>query len=152
MAVVLGVRCWKDRIALVALAGDPGDDPDVVLHRRAKLPSSARDAERVVWVNKTVAEAIEESGADALAVRVSDADPDQVRSEHEGIALFAAASRALPVTTLRRQSMVKPLGVRREAGAWKEFPKTDGFISGFVGDEKDAAMAARAMLNRGTAS
>lgn len=36
---MLGVRCWKDRIALVALSGDPGDEPDLVVHRRVKLPA-----------------------------------------------------------------------------------------------------------------
>lgn len=153
MAVVLGVRCWRDRLALVALSSDPAGSPHLMLHRRVKLPGGdGSDADRIRWVHKTVVEAIEEAGAEAVAVRVSDADPEQLRTEHEGVALFAGANRGLPVATLRRQSMLKPLGVGREAGAWKAFPKRDSFVSGFVGDEQEAAMVARAMLNRGLAS
>ncbi len=52
---------------------------------------------------------------------------------------------------MRRQSMIKPLGVGQVKGAWAEFQKKDEFISGFVGNEREAAMVARAVLNRGTA-
>ena len=151
MAVVLGVRCWKDKVALVAVSAAPGGDPTVVLQRRGRLPASVSDTDRVEWVHKMVVEAIEEARADVVAVRVSDADPDQHRAEHEGVALLAAGARGCRGITLRRQSMLKPLGVPSGAGAWKEFPKTDPFISGFVLDEREAAMAARAALNRGTA-
>lgn len=123
VAVVLGVRCWKDRIALVALAAHPGDHPDVVLHRRVKLPSGALDGERVLWVHKTVTEAIEEAGAEALAVRVSDAEADQVRAEHEGVAMFAAANRGLRVVILRRQSMLKPLWGRAAGRSMEGVPE-----------------------------
>ena len=152
MPVVLGVRCWKDRIAFVAISGEPGNEPDVALHRRVKLPAEASDGDRVQWVHKAVVEAIEESEADALAVRVTDGDPQQHRSEHEGIALLAAATRGLPVVSLRRQSMIKALGVSRQSGAWRAYLTSDPYLAGFVGDEQEAAMAARAMLNRGTAS
>jgi hypothetical protein len=153
MAVVLGVRCWKDRVALVALDGEPGGEPMVVLHRRGKLPGGGSDVDRVEWVHKTVMEAIEESKATLVAVRVSDADPEQHRAEHEGVALLAAAgAQGCQGVALRRQSMLKPLKVPAGVGAWKEFPKSDPFISTFVLDEREAAMAARAALNRGTAS
>jgi hypothetical protein len=152
MEVVLGVRCWKDKIAVVAVSGAPGGDPTVVLHRRGKLPAGVSDTDRVEWVHKMVVEAIEEAKADVVAVRVSDADPDQHRAEHEGVALLAAAGvQGCKGMTLRRQSMLKPLGVPAGAGAWKEFPKTDPFVSGFVLEEREAVMAARAALNRGTA-
>ncbi len=152
MTIVLGVRCWKDRVALVALSGDPGSDPTVVLHRRSKLPAGGSDADRVRWVHKVIVEAVEESKADRVAVRVSDADPDQSRAEHEGVALLAAVNKGCATMSLRRQSMLKPLGVPAGAGAWAAFPKNDPFISCFVLDEREAAMAARASLNRGTAT
>jgi hypothetical protein len=144
MAIVLGVHCWKDRVALVALSGDPGSTPLVVLHRRSKLPTGAADVERVRWVHKVVVEAIEETKADRVAVRVSDANPDQHRAEHEGVALLAGCAGMC----LRRQSMLKPLGVPAGAGAWAAFSKNDPFITGFVVDEREAAMAAQAALNR----
>jgi hypothetical protein len=148
MAIVLGVRCWKDRLALVALSGDPGSTPTIVLHRRSKLPTGGSEADRVRWVHNVVVEAIEEAKADRVAVRVSDADPDQHRAEHEGVALLAAASKRCDTVSLRRQSMRKPLGVPAGAGAWAAFPKSDPFISDFGLDERKAAMAAKAALNR----
>lgn len=151
MPTVLGVRCWKDRVALVALRGDPHGTPDVVLHRRANLPAGATDGDRARWVHKTVIEAIEESAANSVAVRVSDGDADQQRAEHEGVTLLAAASRGLMASDMRRQSMTSLLSVGRLKGAWAQFPKADQFISGFVVDEREAAMAAQAVLNRGTA-
>jgi hypothetical protein len=148
MAIVLGVRCWKDRVAIVALSGDPGSTPTIVLHRRSKLPTGGSEADRVRWVHNVVVEAIEEAKVDRVAVRVSDADPDQHRAEHEGVALLAAADKGCEAVSLRRQSMLKPLRVPAGAGAWAAFPKNDPFISDFVLDERDAAMAAKAALNR----
>lgn len=152
LTTVLGVRCWKHQVAIVAISDDAGAGATVVLHRRSKLPAGLGDGERADWVYKAVVEAIEESKAAAVAVRVSDADPDQHRAEHDGAALLAAAHRKLQATTLRRQSMLKPLGVPSGRGEWAQFPKQDPFISGFVGEEREAAMAARTVLNLGTAS
>lgn len=150
VAISLGVRCWKDRIALVALDHLSAADPGVVLHRRSKLAGTS-DSDRVVWVHKIVTEAIEEAEASIMAVRISDdAHADQRRAEHDGVALHAGAARDLEVMTLRRQSMLKPLGVPSGAGAWAKFQKTDPFLTQFVADEKEAAMAARAALNRGS--
>lgn len=152
MAVVLGVRFWKDKVALVAIDGEAGTNPVVKFHRRAKLPPKGSDAERVRWVHNTIVEALQESGADALAVRTAERDPDQHRAEHDGIALAAAANRNLDVATFRRMSMLKPLGIGRASGDWAAFPKSDPFVSEFVSDEQEAAMAARSMLNREPAS
>jgi hypothetical protein len=152
MSAVLGVRFWKDKVALVAIEGDAGADLTVKFHRRAKLAARATDAERVRWVHNTIVEALDESHAGALAVRIAERDPDQLRAEHDGVTLAAAANRNLEVATFRRMSMLKPLGIGRASGDWAAFPKSDPFVSTFVGDEQEAAMAARAMLNRDRAS
>lgn len=150
MATALGVRCWRDKIALVVLEDASGAEPRIVLRRRSKLTVTS-DSDRVRWVHKTVTEAIEEAKATTVAVRISDAShADQRRAEHDGVALHAGAVQDIEVVTLRRQSMLKPLGVRSGAGMWVDFQKTDPFLGRFVADEKDAAMAARAALNRGT--
>lgn len=137
----LGVRCWKDRIALVAVR-DATAHPEVVLRRRQPVPDTTDPGERAAWFAKTAAEAMGESSCGGVSVRVADSDPDQMRAEAEGAVLATANQRGLLARTMRRQSLMKPLEVPREKNAWKSFQKEDDFIGALVGDEKDAAMAA----------
>ena len=147
MATWLGVRCWKDRIALVAVDEDTRG-PQCVLRRRTKVPTGLDEGRRADWFHKITTEAIEECHPVGVAVRISDAGDDRVRSENDGAVLVAAAHANLPSITLGWQKMRAPLGVSKEAGAWKAFPKTDPFISGLIGDERDVAMAALASVRR----
>ena len=127
-----------------------GAEPRIVLHRRSRLTVTS-DSDRARWVHKTVTEAIEEAKATMVAVRISDdSHADQRRAEHDGVALHAGAVQDLEVVTMRRQSMLKPLGVAAGTGMWADFQKTDPFLGRFVADEKDAAMVARVALNRVT--
>lgn len=150
MMTALGVRCWKDKIALVVLEDVPGSEPRIVLHRRSKLAVTS-DGDRVRWVHQAVIEAIQEGNASTVAVRISDDfHADQRRAEHEGVALHAGAALNLEVVTMRRQSMLKPLGVPPGKGMWADFQRANPFVGQFVADERDAAMAARSVLGRGT--
>lgn len=138
----LGVRCWKDRIAVVAVID--GQPPTVLLERRQAAPRSEDPGERSAWFARTVREAIEETACSGVSVRVADSGPDQARAEAEG-AVFAAAHLAgRPTRRFRRQSMMKPLGVPRGAGEWSAFQRDDQFIGSLVADAKDAAMASLA--------
>jgi hypothetical protein len=137
----LGVRCWKDKVALVAVADSP-DGPKVVLQRRQPAPRGGDAGSRAAWFARIATEAIEESGSGGVSVRIADSNPDQARVEAEGAVLAAAGQAGLPTRTFRRQSLMKPLGVGRGTGDWKRFQQEDGFVGGMVGDEKDAAMAA----------
>lgn len=140
----LGVRCWKDKIALVVVA--EGDPPEVEFRRRQPSPAINEPAARAGWFGKVVREALNEVECEGVSVRVADTDPDQLRAEAEGAVFAAAGAAGLPAKRFRRQSLLKPLGVERSAGAWQAFQKSDAFIGGFVGDEKDAAMASLAAL------
>lgn len=75
---------------------------------------------------------------------MADADADQERVEAEGAVLAAAHASGCTTRRFRRQSLLKPLAVGRDAGAWKAFQKDDPFVGVLVGDEKDAAMASLA--------
>lgn len=143
----LGVRCWTNQIALVAVA-DAAGRPEVVFRRRQGGAGIADAGERCAWFGKMAEEALEESGAEGLAVRVADSNPDQARASAEGAVLAVAGAQGLPTMELRRQSLLKPLGAGREAGAWKAFQKEDAFIGSLVGDEKDAAMASLGAARR----
>lgn len=138
----LGVRCWGDRLALVAV--QDGDPPIVSFARRQAAPKVKDRGERAAWFAKAVVEALEETGCVGVSVRVADSGPDQDRVEAEGAVLAAAHNAGRATRTLRRQSLLKPLAVSREAGAWKTFQKEDPFVGSLVGDEKDAAMASLA--------
>lgn len=138
----LGVRCWKDKIAVVVVAD--GTPPTLTMARRQPAPTGAEPGVRAAWFANVVSEAIDETGCNGVAVRVADNDPDQARAEAEGAVLAAGASAGLPTKTFRRQSLVKPLGVPAGAGAWKQFQKDDSFVGAQVGDEKDAVMASLA--------
>lgn len=83
-----------------------------------------------------------------VAVRVSDTGPAQDRAEAEGAVLSVAGQRAVPAVTLRRQSLVKPLGVPRAPGAWASFQKDDSFVGSLPAKEKDAAMASLGAARR----
>ena len=143
----LGVRCWASRIAL-AVAEDSPDGPVAVFVRRQPCPTGLNPGERAAWFAKVVTEAIDESGATGVAVRIADSGPDQERAEADGAVLASAALRGLTGVTLRRQSLLKPLGVPRGAGGWAAFQKSDPFIGALVGDLKDAAMASLGAARR----
>jgi hypothetical protein len=138
----LGVRCWKDKLALLAV--QDGKPPTVAFARRQAVPKVEDPGERAAWFARAVTEALEETDCAGVSIRVADADPDQERVEAEGAALAAAHLAGRPTRRFRRQSLLKPLGVGREAGAWKAFQKDDPFVGRLVGDEKDAAMASLA--------
>lgn len=138
----LGVRCWKEKLALVAV--QDGKPPTVAFARRQAVPKIEDPGERAAWFVRAVTEAIEETDCAGVSVRVADADPDQERAEAEGAVLAAAHLAGRPTVRLRRQSLLKPLAIGREAGAWKAFQKEDAFVGTLVGDEKDAAMASLA--------
>lgn len=135
----LGVRCWAKKIALVVV-DDTGDEPQVTLKRRQPCPETD-PGRRAAWFARMAVEALSESGSVGLAVRVADSAADQERAEAEGAVLAAAAEAGVETKRLRRQSLVKPLGVPRVAGAWRDFPRTDPFLKSLVGEERDAAMA-----------
>lgn len=141
--VALGVRCWKDRIALVVVEEAP-DGPTVRFSRRQKAPSSSDPGEVTAWFGKMTEEAIQESGATVVSVRIADTSPEQGRAHAEGAVLAAAYRAGATCKTYRRQSLMKPLGVARTTGAWDRFQKVDPFIGSLVGEEKDAAMASLA--------
>lgn len=141
--VWLGVRCWKDKIAFVAV-DDTGPTPIVTFKRRQPVPSTSDPGERAGWFARTASEAITETACAGVSVRVADSDPNQVRAEAEGAVLATANEAGLPTITVRRQSLMRPLGIKNTAGAWKTFQKEDAFVGGLVGDEKDAAMASLA--------
>jgi hypothetical protein len=138
----LGVRCWKDKLALVVVRD--GSPPMVAFARRQAAPDLEDPGERAAWFARAVTEAIEETDCAGVSVRVADADADQERAEAEGAVLAAAHLAGRPTRRFRRQSLLKPLRVGREAGAWKAFQKSDPFVGGRVADEKDAAMASLA--------
>lgn len=143
----LGVRCWPDRIALVAVEAGP-DGSRVCFRRRQPCPKNLDPGRRVAWFARVTGEAIDESGGDGVAVRVADSGPTQLRAEAEGAVLACAGQRGLATMTLRRQSLIKPLGVSRRSGGWTEFQKHDPLIGSLVGDEKDAAMASLGAARR----
>lgn len=138
----LGVRCWSDRLALVAV--HDGAPPTLAFARRQPAPKGADRGARAAWFAKAVAEAIDETNCAGVSVRIADTSPDQERAEAEGAVLSAAHVAGRPTRTFRRQSLLKPLAVGREAGAWKAFQREDEFVGGLIGDEKDAAMASLA--------
>lgn len=142
----LGVRCWKDKIALVVV--QDGATPEVVFRRRQSASTSTDPGQRLAWFAKAVTEAIEETGCDGVSVRIADSSPDQDRAEAEGAVLAASAISGKQALRYRRQSMMKPLKVDRSAGAWNSFQRSDAFIGGLIGDEKDAAMASLAAARK----
>jgi hypothetical protein len=136
----LGVRCWKAKVALVAVRETTGG-PVVVFRRRQPVPKTLDAGARAGWFAKVAAEAIAESECAGVSVRIADNNPEQTRAEAEGAVLASAHSKGLPARTVRRQSLMKPLKVPSGQGAWHRFQKDDAFIGSLVGDEKDAAMA-----------
>jgi hypothetical protein len=148
----LGVRCWKDKVAL-AVVHDSESDPVLALNRREQLPNGVTDAGRQAhWFFEVVDEAIAESSADGLAICISSGDADQSRASFEGAAAVAAAARGVPVKLMRKQGMWKPLGLPDRKGAtWDRFMKQDPLMSSLVGDLKEAAAASLAAERRGTA-
>lgn len=142
----LGVRCWKDKIALVAV--DDGDPPTIVHASRPKAPATDDPGLLAAWFGRSLTEALGEADFEGVAVRIADRDPTQERAQAEGAVLAAAAEAGLQTVTLRRQSMLKPLEVPSGRGEWAKFPKEDPFFGALVGDEKDAAMASLAATRR----
>jgi len=138
--VWLGVRCWKERIAVLAVDDGPGG-PSVVFRRRQNCPKGLEPGARAAWFARVAAEAVEESGCGGVAVRIADSNCEQLRCEAEGAVLAGASAAGLRTITLRRQSLIKPLSVPKGAGSWKAFQAQDPFIGSLIGDEKDAAMA-----------
>lgn len=137
----LGVRCWRDKIALVAVH-DADTGPEVTFQRRQPVPETTDPGERTGWFAKVVLEAINESRCTGVSVRIADSNPVQERAEAEGAVLAAAHENGVPTARYRRQSLTRPLGIDRAQGAWATFQRRDPFIGALVGDEKDAAMAA----------
>lgn len=140
----LGVRCWKDRLALVFVVD--GEPPSVSFERRQPAPKATDPGEKAAWFAKAVQEAIAETGCDGVSVRVADANADQERAEAEGAVLAAAGLAGCATRRFRRQSLMKPLAVPRTSGAWQAFQKDDPFVGGLLKDQKDAAMASLAAL------
>ena len=145
----LGVRCWKNRIALVVI-DDHTDGPRVLFRRREGAPERGSDhGPHVAWFHRVVSEVIEEARPEGVAVRVANSDPEQVRAECEGAVAVAAAQRGLPAMSLRQQGMWKPLGLpNAKAATWKAFQSEDSLIGSLVQEEKDAAMASLAAARR----
>ena len=144
----LGVRCWKDRIALVVV--EDGEPPTVLFNRRHKAPARAEDhGPHVLWFHRMVVEAIEETKPDGVAIRIASVDPDQIRAECEGAVAVAAAQAKLPTMDLRQQRMWNPLGVAdAKSTSWKAFLQIDPTISSLVGEEREAACASLAASRR----
>jgi len=107
----LGVRCWKDKLAMVAV--EDGATPSVLFVRRHAAPTSDDPGARVAWFARTVVEAAEEAKCNGVSVRVADANPDQERAEAEGAVLSASHSAGFETRRYRRQSLLKPLGAGR---------------------------------------
>lgn len=146
--VWLGVRCWKDRIAMVAVKDGP--TPEVSFRRRQKSPARTdRYGPHVAWFYAVTLEAIEEIAPEGVVVRVANTGAEQVRSECEGAVAVAAAHSDLPVRALRQQSMWKPLGVANaRSTTWSAFLKSNPLLSTLVVDEKEAACASWAASRR----
>lgn len=104
--------------------------------------------DRAAWYAMSASEALTESGATGVAVRIADGDSDRKRSVAEGAVLAVAGAARVPTVELRRQSLMKPLGVGSGAGAWSAFQKSDAFIGSLLVDERDAAMASLGAARR----
>jgi hypothetical protein len=74
----LGVRCWRDKLALVAV--QDGSPPTVAFARRQAAPDVEAPGERAAWFARAVTEAIEETDCAGVSVRLADADADQERA------------------------------------------------------------------------
>lgn len=144
----LGVRCWTGRIAVAVVDDGASGGPLLTFARRQPCPAALDPGARAAWFARVVTEAIDEAGAVGVAVRVADSSPDQDRAEAEGAVLAAAALSGRIGVTFRRQSLLKPLGVGRQAGAWAAFQRNDSFVGSLLGDLKDAAMASQAASRR----
>ncbi|MFP5256705.1 MAG: hypothetical protein ACLGI8_12760 [Acidimicrobiia bacterium] len=148
----LGVRCWKDKVAL-AIVDNSATGPALTFDRRQQMPKGDADVGRQArWFFQVVEEALADTGADGLAICVSSGDADQTRASFEGAAAVAAGMRGVPVQLMRKQGMWKPLGLAdRKSGTWSDFMKHDALMSALVGDLKEAAAASLAAERRGTA-
>ena len=145
----LGVRCWKDKVAL-AVVDEAGAGPQVTFERRQQLPKGESDAGRQArWFFQVVDEALAETTADGLAICVSSGDADQRRAGFDGAVAVAAAVHEVPVKLLRKQSMWKPLGLADAKGAtWTQYMRNDAVMGNLVGDLKEAAAASLAGARR----
>lgn len=148
----LGVRCWKDKVALAAVH-DSAEGLVLVFDRRQQLPKGDPDLGRQAhWFFQVVDEALAETEVSGLAICVSSGDADQTRASFEGAAAVAAATHGVPVKLMRKQGMWKPLGLTDRKGAtWDRFLKEDRLIGQLVGDLKEAAVASLAAARRGSA-
>jgi len=127
---------------------DSANGPQVAFRRSQPCPTDSDPGRRAAWFGRVVAEALDAVDVVGVAVRVSDTGPAQDRAEAEGAVLSVAGQRAVPAVTLRRQSLVKPLGVPRTPGAWASFQKDDSFVGSLPAKEKDAAMASLGAARR----
>ena len=136
----LGVRCWRDKIALALVDDDP-DGPRLVRQLRDRAPATDDDGELALWFCRMTRDAIDAWQPVGIAVRISDATPEQTRALHEGAVLVAAAERGLPTQVLRRSNMVNLLDASNGPGGWTMFQRNDPFVGGLVADLRDAGMA-----------
>lgn len=143
----LGIRCEAKSIAIV-LVEDGDDGPAMTFHRFQKTPDGLQPGEQAAWFAKVVDEALDEVDVDGVALRIADQDPKLERGHAEGAVLAAVGRRHKPTQMLRRQSLVKPLGVAKGQGAWASFQRDDPFVGGLVGKYKDAAMASLGALRK----
>lgn len=138
----LGIRCWKDKIAMAVVVDDPVE-PQVGFERPHSMPKGETDVgQQAHWFFRVVDEALTETSAAGLAIFVSSGEIDQSRAIFEGAASASAGARRVPVRLLRKQAMWKPLGIADAKGAsWSAFMKDDRLFGQLVADTKEAAAA-----------
>lgn len=148
----LGVRCWKDKIAMAAV-DDSGAVPEVIFQRRDTIPKGESDFGRQAqWFCRVVEEALTDCGAEGLAIYVSGGRAEQVRASFEGAAAVAGGTYGVPVRLMRRQNLWKTLGLTDfKKATWDYFIKQDDLMSGLVGEIKEAAAVSLAAQRRETA-
>ena len=143
----LGVRLWADKLSFVVL--DDSEDPPTVVDRwHGPMAKNATGPERLEWVRREVAQAIERNSADVVAVRVCEPTArkhDPLRAEADGVAQLAALQLGKPVDRYFRANMAHALGASAK-GAFAAYPKTDPLVSSLHSDERESAMAARVAL------
>ncbi len=143
----LGIRLWANKLGFVVL-DDSSDPPTVVDQWHGPMAKNAAGPERLEWVRREVAQAIERNNVDRVAVRVCEPTArkqDPLRAEAEGVAQLAALQLGKPVDRYFSGNMARALGASAK-GAFAAYSKSDPLVSTLPADERDAAMAAQVAL------